>query len=299
RISMRVFGTKSILYSVPRYTSVWPACRPKPWTSVTVMPCTSAPLSASFTSSSLNGFTMAVINFTTAFLLRRVRRSAEQGESAAGGDGDRVPERTHRWRIAEVDVDDLMHVEARGDARGHHVDAFGRTHTAHDLAAEQAAAPLLDDELHPHRRRVGQVRSPRRAFDRRHDELEPGSAGFPLVQTGAPDLGGAHLGDGRSQHSPKGRVPAADVDARDPSLFVGHGAQRDVHRRARDEMERLDAIAGGPHALDVRALALIDLDRVAHAELDARVLGECRVRFDTQPEHHDVGEDRPVVGLHD
>src|SRR6478672_13616967 len=62
--SMRALGTKSILYSVPRYTSVCPAWRPKPCTSVTVMPWTSASFNASFTSSSLKGFTMAVMSFT-------------------------------------------------------------------------------------------------------------------------------------------------------------------------------------------------------------------------------------------
>ena len=33
------FGTKSTVYSAPRYTSVWPRWRPKPWTSETVSPC--------------------------------------------------------------------------------------------------------------------------------------------------------------------------------------------------------------------------------------------------------------------
>src|SRR3954469_24359744 len=61
--SMRALGTKSILYSVPRYTSVCPAWRPKPCTSVTVMPFTSARLRASFTSSSLNGLMIALISF--------------------------------------------------------------------------------------------------------------------------------------------------------------------------------------------------------------------------------------------
>jgi hypothetical protein len=37
---MRVFGTKSTTYSAPRYSSVWPRWRPKPFTSVTVMPDT-------------------------------------------------------------------------------------------------------------------------------------------------------------------------------------------------------------------------------------------------------------------
>ena len=36
--SIFTLGTKSTVYSVPRYISVWPFCRPKPRTSVIVMP---------------------------------------------------------------------------------------------------------------------------------------------------------------------------------------------------------------------------------------------------------------------
>src|ERR1700686_2374384 len=60
---MRVFGTKSTTYSAPRYSSVWPRWRPKPLTSVTVMPDTPISESAARTSSSLKGLIMAVINF--------------------------------------------------------------------------------------------------------------------------------------------------------------------------------------------------------------------------------------------
>src|SRR3990167_7066179 len=56
-------GRKSTTYSAPRYSSVWPFWRPKPFTSVTVRPVTPHSASASRTSSSLNGLTMAVICF--------------------------------------------------------------------------------------------------------------------------------------------------------------------------------------------------------------------------------------------
>src|SRR5437773_367517 len=56
-------GRKSTTYSAPRYSSVWPFWRPKPFTSVTVTPCTPMALRASRTSSSLNGLTMAVTIF--------------------------------------------------------------------------------------------------------------------------------------------------------------------------------------------------------------------------------------------
>src|SRR5215510_1002787 len=61
--SILTFGRKSTTYSAPRYNSVWPFCRPKPLTSVTVMPCTPMADNASRTSSSLNGLMMAVTSF--------------------------------------------------------------------------------------------------------------------------------------------------------------------------------------------------------------------------------------------
>ena len=63
---MRILGTRSTAYSLPRYTSVWPCWRPNPWTSLRVMPVTPAALRARSTSSSLNGLMMAVISFTCA-----------------------------------------------------------------------------------------------------------------------------------------------------------------------------------------------------------------------------------------
>ncbi|MNO32995.1 hypothetical protein D3C76_230010 [compost metagenome] len=61
--SIFTLGRKSTTYSAPRYNSVWPFCRPKPLTSVTVMPCTPISDSDSRTSSSLNGLMMAVTSF--------------------------------------------------------------------------------------------------------------------------------------------------------------------------------------------------------------------------------------------
>src|SRR6267142_5958781 len=61
--SIFTLGRKSTTYSAPRYNSVWPFCRPKPLTSVTVIPCTPIDDSASRTSSSLNGLMIAVTSF--------------------------------------------------------------------------------------------------------------------------------------------------------------------------------------------------------------------------------------------
>src|SRR2546429_2428709 len=67
--SILTFGRKSTVYSDPRYSSVWPFCRPKPRTSVTVMPITPISVSASLTSSSLNGLMIASIFFMDSHLV--------------------------------------------------------------------------------------------------------------------------------------------------------------------------------------------------------------------------------------
>src|SRR4029079_1734843 len=74
--SIFTLGRKSTTYSAPRYNSVCPFCRPKPFTSVTVTPCTPIALRASRTSSSLNGLTIAVTIFIAnppRLVLKRLR----------------------------------------------------------------------------------------------------------------------------------------------------------------------------------------------------------------------------------
>src|SRR5271168_805279 len=56
-----VRGSRSMEYSRPRYTSVWPFCRPRPRTSVTVMPSIPASFSASFTASNREVWMIASI----------------------------------------------------------------------------------------------------------------------------------------------------------------------------------------------------------------------------------------------
>ena len=70
--STRILGTKSTSYSAPRYTSVWPRWRPKPWASVRVMPWTPSVLRVSLTSSSLKGLRTA----TTSFIVRSLSSSS-------------------------------------------------------------------------------------------------------------------------------------------------------------------------------------------------------------------------------
>src|SRR5262245_14839921 len=68
--SIFTLGRKSTVYSEPRYSSVWPFWRPKPRTSVTVMPTTPISVRASFTSSSLNGLMIASIFFMASHLVQ-------------------------------------------------------------------------------------------------------------------------------------------------------------------------------------------------------------------------------------
>src|SRR5690349_4272313 len=76
-------GRKSIVYSEPREISVWPFWRPKPRTSVTVMPTTPSSFSASLTSSSLKGLITASIFFIPASVTlaaaARLERLAVEG----------------------------------------------------------------------------------------------------------------------------------------------------------------------------------------------------------------------------
>src|SRR6476661_4274474 len=64
--STSIFGSRLTLYSLPRYTAVWPFCLPCPRTSVTVTPPMPSFSSASRTSSTLFGRTILLINFIAA-----------------------------------------------------------------------------------------------------------------------------------------------------------------------------------------------------------------------------------------
>src|SRR5437899_231894 len=74
--SIFAFGTKSTMYSAPRYSSLWPFWRPKPFTSLTVMPLTPTELRASFTSSTREGRMIASIFFISALSQRAHQRAA-------------------------------------------------------------------------------------------------------------------------------------------------------------------------------------------------------------------------------
>src|SRR6185312_9338356 len=76
-------GRKSTTYSAPRYNSVCPFWRPKPRTSLTVMPLTPAAVRASRTSSSLYGRMMQLISFM--HVSRGWRRDGDSPRAAGAG----------------------------------------------------------------------------------------------------------------------------------------------------------------------------------------------------------------------
>src|SRR5471032_2378004 len=103
--SILVLGRKSTTYSAPRYSSVWPFWRPKPLTSVTVMPCTPIVERASRTSSSLNGLMMAVTNFME-FLLEM--KGGGAAAWAAPCSLERLAERDDGARLVHVAEEGLL-----------------------------------------------------------------------------------------------------------------------------------------------------------------------------------------------
>ena len=149
---MRAFGTKSILYSVPRYTSVCPACRPKPCTSVTVMPWHAGALERLLDVVELEGLHDGSDQLHPDPCSRGLLTEARGPGAAATAIG--IPHGTHRRRVAEVEIEDLLHVEPSGDRGRDHVDALGRASAADDLSADHPARASLGEELHADLRRV-------------------------------------------------------------------------------------------------------------------------------------------------
>ena len=66
--SVKIMNAKYFMRSAtaPRYSSLWPFCRPKPFTSYTVMPLIPAAVRAARTFSTAKGLTIASIFFMAA-----------------------------------------------------------------------------------------------------------------------------------------------------------------------------------------------------------------------------------------
>src|SRR5210317_796798 len=90
--SLLAFGRKSTTYSAPRYNSVWPRWRPKPLTSLTVMPWIPTSPSALRTSSRRKGFTMAVTSF-----IRWISKAEYNGAYASKEPDKRPPRIPVLW----------------------------------------------------------------------------------------------------------------------------------------------------------------------------------------------------------
>src|SRR2546425_6974 len=116
-----ILGRKSTVYSPPRYISVWPFWRPNPRTSVTVMPMTPASVSASFTSSSLNGLMIASIFFIADLSPAPLRRHDARADRVAGRPTDqavhqsaravdlRIPVGAHLGNVEALELDLRRH----------------------------------------------------------------------------------------------------------------------------------------------------------------------------------------------
>src|SRR5262245_53174226 len=123
--SIFILGRRLTLYSLPRYTAVWPFCLPCPRTSVTVMPEMLSFASASFTSSTLFGRTTALINFTSALQhLCEIRHQGGHGRLR-----ELVPARGHVKHVDRLLAlgRDQHEVDIARMARDHAADAMQQT----------------------------------------------------------------------------------------------------------------------------------------------------------------------------
>src|SRR5689334_15505746 len=140
--SILTLGRKSTTYSAPRYSSVWPFWRPKPLTSVTVMPCTPMAESASRTSSSLKGLMMAVTSFMM-FSYRWMEAARPVG-AASGGRLERLGQHEDEPRLVRREgglaVGDAVDLDT---GVGHQVEGALLGGALYRATQRQAAAEVI------------------------------------------------------------------------------------------------------------------------------------------------------------
>src|SRR5438105_3360602 len=125
--------------------AVWPFCLPWPRTSVTVMPGRLTRPSASFTSSTLLGRTMALISFISR-LQRLMEIRSQRGDLRVDELGARLRHVKH--------VDGLLALRRNE----HQIDvaAVARDHTAHAVQeAERVVGDQIENRVTPRRLVVG------------------------------------------------------------------------------------------------------------------------------------------------
>src|SRR5690606_10613549 len=274
-VSILIFGRKSTTYSAPRYSSVCPFWRPKPLTSVTVMPDTPAWARASRTSSSLNGRMIAVISFMFAsrwWSFRPLR--------PAFGTGGRPG---HAWPGATVSTWPL-HDGGGAPIRRLHPTSWGRScRPGNPLASLlfalsfSTARPPARRWLTPGRKRRGVSPAPlpsvavvQLVFQRVRGRAELGDF-LHLQRDVAVDEVVAHDAAGLEELAVRverfeGLVQAG-ADLRDVLLFLRRQVvQVLVARRARVDLVT-DAVQAGHHQRGEGQVA--GLQRIGEADLDA------------------------------
>src|SRR6185503_19351890 len=119
-ISIFTFGTRSTVYSAPRYCSLWPFWRPNPRVSLTVRPWMPTCIRADFTSSNRWGLMMASIFFT------RISLFLQSGKNGTRSFGNRALRRLVHDDSAVPHAAHLGHVEAFDFDIGRHAVAHDR-----------------------------------------------------------------------------------------------------------------------------------------------------------------------------
>src|SRR5262245_28603547 len=291
-------GRKSTTYSAPRYSSVWPFCRPKPFTSVTVMPCTPIADSASRTSSSLNGLMIAVTSFMVAFrwlglpcalelvdALDRVRQQALAEVRAVGV--DRFVGLVLARLEAQVEVIGSGPAQRRGEllvlrAGDHHAVGGGRGDRAREaqavLVVERLGAqrdlPLRDEGV-AEVERVAVVLAVLRAAGAVADRVL-------LLDGEVLEADAERIDDGPAGDEVEAFPAALDVVA----VGAGDRAQLLAAVVGSGEAERLDRRGGDA---ELERLALVVVGRLIPAVVDAGDQAD-RVRGGEGAAHAGVGE---------
>src|SRR3569832_352001 len=155
--SILTFGRKSTTYSAPRYSSVWPFCRPKPFTSVTVMPCTPMPERASRTSSSANGLMMAVTSFMCAPWGRVAGPDVRISEGFLDAQDQRAG--TEALRAGAGQHEELVLARADGGGANGDVVAEVLGHRDRVVVVGVPAVDVLAADVRRHREAVAHVQS--------------------------------------------------------------------------------------------------------------------------------------------
>ena len=220
------------------------------------------------------------------------RRPQTTGASAAlrAATSDRVPDgRERRARRTRSSVDD---VARRSCPRVRAVATTSMRLAAPSpptiWRAEQPAGAALGEQLHGDRLGAGEVAGPGRALDRGGDEARsrPRSASRSVSPVRATSVSQS-LVTAVPTHAGEGGVAAADVDAGDPALLVGDGAEGDVDRRAgrrggttrssrRRPTRRRPSCAGGGRRAIAPATPSVDAGVARPARCWARRRGRAR-----------------------